>query len=187
MTKVEILLPGYYLPGESGARVCATVTLIRDNGLNIVVDPGTLPNPALLLGELAKRGLSPGDIGMVFITHGHTDHFRNAGLFPEARLLDSWGLWAGDRWQAGGIGLGGNIEILSTPGHSVDSLTLLVQTGSGRVAVCGDVFWAKDYPPADPFATNKKLLVKSRKKILAVADFIIPGHGDIFSTSHSSL
>lgn len=182
MTKVEILLPGYYFPQGAGARVCATVTLIQDNGLNIVADPGTLPEPGLLVRELDKRGFSPGDIDLVFITHAHTDHFRNAGLFPRARLLDFWGLWAGDQWQAEGIDLGQNIEILPTPGHSSDSLTLLVKTDTGRVAVCGDVFWAQDFPENDPFADNKRLLLKSRKKVLAAADFIIPGHGTLFST-----
>ena len=67
-----------------------------------------------------------------------------------------------------------------TPGHSYDSITLLVKTNNGIVAICGDVFWKEDFPKDDPYASNKEKLEESRKKILEVADWIIPGHGKMF-------
>jgi glyoxylase-like metal-dependent hydrolase (beta-lactamase superfamily II) len=183
---VEILLKGYYTLDESGGRVCSTVTLVQDNDLNIIVDPGTLSSPQVLFQELNKRNLVPDDIDIVFITHSHIDHFKNVGLFTRARILDYWGWWDGDLWsKADGI-INSNIQVLNTPGHSYDSITLQVKTGEGVIAICGDVFWDKDfpkYPRDDPYAQDAALLEESRKKLVGTADYIIPGHGDRFHVS----
>jgi glyoxylase-like metal-dependent hydrolase (beta-lactamase superfamily II) len=58
-----------------------------------------------------------------------------------------------------------------------------VKTDQGKIAICGDVFWKKDYPKTpedDPYADDRKTLKKTRKKVLEMADYIIPGHGRIF-------
>ena len=36
------------------------------------------------------------------------------------------------------------------------------------------------YPGEDPYAIDAKRLEDSRKKVLALADYIIPGHGKMF-------
>ena len=48
------------------------------------------------------------------------------------------------------------------------------------VAICGDVFWKENYPENDEYASNGEALEESRKKVLALADYIIPGHDDIY-------
>lgn len=183
LPNVEILYKGYYPPGGTmRGRVCSTVTLVVDKGLHIIVDPGTLPHHGVLTEELKKRALSVDDINIVFITHSHVDHYRYAGLFTQAKVLDYWGWWIGDTWGSAAGSINENIKVLETPGHTDDSITLSVRTNIGTVAICGDVFWDKDYPVEDPYAVDKKLLQSSRKKVLETADYIIPGHGDIFAS-----
>jgi len=44
--------------------------------------------------------------------------------------------------------------------------------------VAGDVWWFSDMTPAeDEMAWDQKKLEESRKKVLEIADWIIPGHG----------
>lgn len=182
----QILLKGYYTLDETAGRVCSTVTLVQDKDLNIIVDPGTLSSPQVLFQALKKRNLTLDDINVVFITHSHLDHFKNAGLFTRARILDYWGWWEGDSWSKASAVINGNIQVLNTPGHSYDSITLQVKTGEGVIAICGDVFWDKDfpeYPQDDPYVQDAALLGESRKKLVAAADYIIPGHGDRFHVS----
>ncbi len=182
--KVEILIKGYYTPEGTRGHACSTVTLIEDKELKIVVDPGTLSDPKILIDALKKRNLSLDEINVVFITHSHIDHYKYVGLFPKAKILEYYGWWQGDFWSETETGSNGiindNIQIIKTPGHSDDSITLLVKTHKGTVAICGDVFWKKNYQKDDPYASDNLLLKKSRQKLLKIADYIIPGHGNIF-------
>jgi glyoxylase-like metal-dependent hydrolase (beta-lactamase superfamily II) len=60
---------------------------------------------------------------------------------------------------------------------------LLATTENGVVAVCGDVFWKENYPQNprdDAYASNIEDLAKSRKQVLALADWIVPGHAGIY-------
>ena len=86
--------------------------------------------------------------------------------------------------------LGKDIEIIETPGHVLEHLSLLVDTSKGKIAIAGDVIWwtegeeqtfdvnQKDHSQAK--GMNMEKLVESRKKILEMADWIIPGHGKMF-------
>lgn len=176
--KVKILLKGYE-SDESDGRSCSTVTLVQDDGLNMIVDPGTLRSQKLLVDALKKEDLKIDDVNIVYITHSHMDHYRNIGMFPRAKALDYWGWWIGDVAEDY-TDPSQNIKMIKTPGHSIDGTTLLVETEQGTVAICGDVFWKENYPENDPYAVDAKKLKESRKKVLALADFIIPGHGKMF-------
>ena len=159
-----------------------TISLIKDGPIVAVVDPGVLPNQQILVDALRKEGLEIKDVTHVFITHSHIDHYRNAGMFPEtAIVVEYFGQWQEGRDEDLDIGkFSENIEVVSTPGHNYDGITFLVNTKEGKVAVAGDVFWKENYPKNDPYASDKKELQKSRKKILELADYIIPGHGKMF-------
>ncbi|MAF14057.1 MAG: MBL fold hydrolase, partial [Parcubacteria group bacterium] len=146
----------------------------------IIVDPGTLADPQILVDKLKEEGLTVDDINIVYITHSHMDHYRNIGMFPKAKTLDYWGWWEEDVYHDYQGGVTDNIELIKTPGHSYDSTTLLVKTSQGLVAICGDVFWKEDSPKDDPFASDKEMLAESRKKVLELADYVVPGHGDIY-------
>ena len=152
----------------------------------MVVDPGVLDDQKILIDKLKEEGLTVDDVNIVCITHSHIDHYRNIGMFPKAKTLEYYGLW--DRqtvedWQEQFID---DIRIIKTPGHDYSSITLLVKTKQGIVAICGDVFWKENFPKDDPYASDKEKLKESRKKVLEMSDYIIPGHGGMFKTPYKN-
>jgi glyoxylase-like metal-dependent hydrolase (beta-lactamase superfamily II) len=108
------------------------------------------------------------------------DHYRNIGMFPDAKALDYFGIWERDSVDDWNEKFTENIEIIKTPGHDRTGITLLVKTDKGIVAVVGDVFWKKDLPKDDSYASDKEKLKKSRELVLEKADFIVPGHGNMY-------
>jgi glyoxylase-like metal-dependent hydrolase (beta-lactamase superfamily II) len=176
----RVLVEGY-LKGERGeSGSCATITLVRDGGLVMVIDPGTLKEPKVLLERLAAEGVLPEDVNVVCVTHSHMDHYRNIGLFPNAKALDYWGLWDRDSVKEVGARLSDGVEVVKTPGHSFDGISVFVKTRDGVIAVCGDVFWKKDFPEKDLLATDEKALAESRKLVLGKADWVVPGHENMY-------
>ena len=182
MTKVKVLVKGY-VSGKENENSCSTVTLIQDEGINMVVDPGTLKDRQILIDALKKEGLSIKDINYVCITHSHMDHYRNIGMFPNAKALDYWGIWEKDTVDDWKEDFTDSIKIIKTPGHDRTGITLLVKTSEGIIAIVGDVFWKKDLPKEDPYASNMEKLKKSRELVLEKADFIVPGHDDIYEVN----
>jgi len=187
MAEVKILIEGFTSadqPDGEEEKTCPTITLVRDRDFIIIVDPGVLEDQQILVDKLEELGLKAADINLVFITHSHIDHYRNIGLFAHAKTLEFWGLWSGSRAQPRPATITSDIEIISTPGHSTDSLTMLVNTNQGKIAICGDVFWKEGQPVVDPYANNAQELAHSRQTILESADWIIPGHGPMFKVNH---
>lgn len=184
MAQVKVLVEGY-TSEEAAGRTCPTVTLVRDGAVNIIVDPGIVKSQDVILGTLAKEGLRPQDIGVVFITHSHMDHYRNMGMFPKARALDYWGWWESDAWSRPAGKVSRDVRTMKTPGHSFDGMTLVVKTKEGTVAICGDVFWKEGFPKKDKYATDERALAQSRKLVLSSADFVVPGHGKMFCTGRA--
>lgn len=178
---VTILVPGY-ASTKSGGHSCSTITLVQFDGQNMIVDPGSVPSPQVIVKALKDHDLTLEDINIVFVTHAHPDHYRSVSLFPKARQLDWWGWWNGDLYEEFDGQLYADIKIINTPGHSYDSVTLLVKTEQGLIAICGDVFWKENFPKKDPFASDLDQLKKSRVKVLKIADYIIPGHGEIYQS-----
>jgi len=181
MAVVKILFPGYS-SGDADGRSCSNILLVSDAGHNIIVDPGTLPDQNILVEKLRAENLTPADIDIVYLTHSHLDHFRSIGLFPEAKVLDFWGWWQTDVCLDYEGQVTADIEMIKTPGHSADGTTLLVKTADGLIAICGDVFWQENFPNPDPLAVDLQVLEKSRQTVLALADWVIPGHGPMFKS-----
>ena len=183
MAEVKILIEGYTTADttESGEeKTCPTITMVKNKNFVMIVDPGVLEDQKILIDKLKEEGLTVDDVNIVFITHSHLDHYRNIGMFPNAKTLEYWGLWDKNTVEDWKEQFTENIKIIKTPGHNYDSLTLLVKTDKGIIAVCGDVFWKENFPEDDPYASNKEQLKESRKKLLEIADWIIPGHGKMF-------
>ncbi len=170
----------------------ATVTLIK-GAPNVIVDTGDVWQRQEIVDALAAHGVTPSAIAYVVITHGHLDHVGNNNLFPHATfLLDTdvardgkylaHDFARGSFLIASGDG-GAAIEVIGTAGHTDHDLSVIVRTANGIVAIVGDLFeyegdwmdnawraWSKD--PATQQA--------SRDNVLALADYIVPGHGNIF-------
>ncbi|MBU4500989.1 MAG: MBL fold metallo-hydrolase, partial [Nanoarchaeota archaeon] len=160
MAEVKVLIPGYTTEDsadqEGEEKTCATITLVRDKDIVMVVDPGVLENQQMLIDALKKERLNINDITIVCLTHSHIDHYRNIGMFPEAKTLEFYGLWdknTVDDWEEQ---FTEDIKIIKTPGHDKTSITLLVKTDKGIVAICGDVFWKENFPKDDPYASDKE-------------------------------
>jgi len=190
MAEVKVLVKGYAKELKNGWLACSTSTLIKSNNKLILTDPGC--NRKKLLEALNKEGLRTGDINFVFLTHGHIDHSLLAGIFENAKFITFEGLMYDKDLQLelkDNI-LGPDIEIIETPGHCIEHISLIVKTKKGKYALSGDVFWwvegekqiidINKEDSAHPAEVNMAKLKESRKKILKLADYIIPGHGDIY-------
>lgn len=168
--------------------VASSVSLVLDGGAVIVVDPGMVADRALILEPLAAHGLSPDRVTHVVLSHHHPDHALNAALFPNAEVVDFWARYRGDQWldHAGdGHAIGPSSTIMLTPGHTAEDLTLLVETDDGVVA-CTHAWWRADRTPeVDPLADDAEALERSRARILAAADVVVPGHGAPFRTGRT--
>jgi len=182
MAEVKILVEGYTIAGKPGRkeRTCATISLIIDKNIKMIVDPGNLKDNKILIKALKKEKLKAEDINYVALTHSHIDHFMNIGLFPNAKVIEFYGIWHRDTVEDWNKNFTKNIEIIKTLGHSDTGISLIVNTPKGKIAIVGDVFWKEGYPKEDPYASNNDKLKESRKLILEKADYIIPGHGGIF-------
>ena len=148
--EVKILIKGHTNAdsvGETGEeKTQPTITLVRDGDLVMVVDPGILESQQILIDALEEENLTIDDVDVVCITHSHIDHYRNIGMFPEAKALDYFGLWDKNTVENWSEHFSQNIQILRTPGHDYTGITLFVTTNDGVVAICGDVFWKENYP-----------------------------------------
>jgi len=180
MAEVKILVKGYTGSDSGDEKTCATISLIRDENIMMVVDPGVLESQQVLIDALKKEGLGINDVNYIGLTHSHLDHYRNIGMFPGAKTLEFYGIWDKNTVFDWKEDFTENIKIIKTPGHSRTGISFLVNTNIGKVAVVGDVFWKENYPETDPYANDMKELKKSRKLVLKLADFIVPGHADIF-------
>lgn len=181
MAKVKVLIEGYV----KEPKIVPTTTLIQDDKVNIIVDPGMGKNKRALLEKvLRKEKLAFDDIDIVFCTHYHPDHTQFVGLFPKAKWITSLYIFDGDKWldhKGEEYRLSPNVSIIHTPGHTSEHASLKVKTDKGIVAVAGDVWWLDTMKPKiDEMAQDQKELEKSRKKVLEIADWIIPGHGKMF-------
>ena len=194
MAEVKILVQGYVKEKNGAEFASSTTSLIQEMDLNIIVDPGM--NRKLLLEALKKENLSLDKINYVILTHYHLDHSLLAGIFENAKILDNGEMysWDGKIETHDGKVPGTDVEIIKTPGHDMFHCSVLVKTNEfGKVIIAGDVFWWEDDEEQktdreslirhkDPYMKNKEELMKSRKKVLEMADYIIPGHGPMFKT-----
>jgi len=59
------------------------IFLIRGSAGWVLVDTGNPGKEDLILKRLAEHSVEPGDIRLILITHGHTDHFGSAAALQE--------------------------------------------------------------------------------------------------------
>ncbi len=191
MAQVTLLTRGYMHRLSGGViHASPSVTLIKDSGINVLVDPGA--NAKILVEALFREGLTPDKIDLVFLTHYHPDHVLNIRLFPDKDILDVNNIYRGDLEIPYEDSIPGTeIEVVPTPGHAPEHAALLVDTDQGRCLVAGDLFWWPDdavqktdhrslIDLEDEFAFDHVVLAESRQRSLEMADYVIPGHGKPF-------
>lgn len=186
MTEVQILIEGYFKNiSRTRCRAGSTIVLIQDEGKNILVDTGNPQDKEKIIIALRKRKLKPEDIDIVIITHFHPDHMGCNHLFKKACFVVPEVSFWGDVFDRNPKNqrLPKNLKLISTPGHSEVGAALLAKTDKGLVACVGDLFWFEGDEKIELLekdCSNKKLFYKNRRRILKIADFIIPGHGKMF-------
>jgi len=183
MATVDVLIAGHVQETEAGQSVHPSVSLVRDQDLVIVVDPGILADPALLSDALVDHGLTVEDVTHVFVTHHHLDHTRNVGMFPTARVVDVDSVYEGSLWlghDGDGHHLTDDVSVIETPGHAQECAALVVRTDDGTVVLTHAWWFADMTPVLDPLAWDQEALDRSRERILGIADIVVPGHGPAF-------
>src|SRR5215216_3310262 len=200
--RLDLLVQGWTLNTSEGRLGFCGVTLIETGGRRILVDVAQVGRRPLIVERLAERGLTPADIDMVVMTHTHWDHLLNADLFEHAEFVvhtdersyarephpNDWAtpkytnailerlrvkeVREGDRVAPG-------LTVIETPGHTVGSISLLVETADGPVCICGDAL-----PHARSLFTGLPAIIfdteaharSSIAKISDAAQTIYPGH-----------
>jgi len=198
MAEVKVLVAGVHkLTDETTVAIYCTTTLIKSDK-NIVVDPGAFVNQGKLINSLKGEGLDPEDIDAVILTHSHIDHTTNITVFKKAKIFlrlicspDYPGQYqlmeegVVKRFNILNDPIAKDIKIIDTPGHSIDSITVLVKTANGLAAITGDAIAGEEWAnvgkkPNSGMIYSLEKYEESRNRILEIADWIVPGHGEIF-------
>ncbi|MCK4592818.1 MBL fold metallo-hydrolase [Candidatus Parcubacteria bacterium] len=189
MTEIKILIQGYAREIKNGWTASSTVVLIKNRNKNIIVDPGC--NRKKLLDVLEKEKLKTSEVDFIISTHNHLDHILLAGIFENAKVLTTEEIYNNDKQtEHNNIVHGTDLKIIQTSGHCSEHCSVVVPVKEEIYVVAGDVFWwtdkekqivdIKKVDDAHPEEVDMKKLIESRKEILKIADYIIPGHGKIF-------
>ncbi|MFM2438222.1 MAG: hypothetical protein RLZ55_1041 [Actinomycetota bacterium] len=161
-----------------------TWVLTGDGAGAVVIDPG----PALAVhldrvhGLLAERGLG---VELVLLTHGHDDHSEGAEQFarradaPLRAWLSEWStglpLAGQEEMQAAGL----DLEVVHTPGHTSDSVSLAV----GEWLFTGDTVLGRGTTvvahPDGRLSEYLASLALLRGRVAAGATILLPGHGPV--------
>jgi len=182
--RVDVLVEGYArLPHVAG-----TVSLVRDGGRVVVVDPGMVADRALILRPLRELGVAPEDVTDVVLSHHHLDHTLNVALFPVVPVHDFQSVLEGDvftRRPADGVELTPSVRLLATPGHTPQDVTTLVGTRDDVVALT-HLWWTGEGPADDPYSPDRDELRRQRERVLELATLVVPGHGAPFRPSDAT-
>lgn len=175
--RLDVIFTGY-----AADHVAGTVSLVRDGDRVIVVDPGMVPSRAAILDPLELLGIAPRDVTDIVLSHHHPDHTVNIALFGEIPVHDFQAVYQRDCWdarEADGIHLTPSVQLLTTPGHTPQDLSVLVGTAE-HVIVLTHLWWMEQGPLDDPYAPDADALRAQRERVLALADLVVPGHGPAF-------
>jgi glyoxylase-like metal-dependent hydrolase (beta-lactamase superfamily II) len=188
MTEIKVLIEGIHENGEK-LKASSTVTLVKSDK-NIIIDTGSFQDEQKIIDALAKEGLKPEDIDIVVLTHLHIDHTRNTNIFSNAVLYVKHSN-AGTRWDINNITVAGvelenleiaeDVKIILTPGHFPYHASVVVETKDRIVIIAGDAVQTEESLGKIPYPQwDDEKYLENQKKILQIADYVIPGHGKMF-------
>ena len=161
----------------------------------VVVDPGP-DDEAHLLRVRATAERAGQRIAAIILTHGHLDH--SAGARTLARLTGAGVRAVDPAFRLGSEGLppgtvvtdgGCEIEVLGTPGHTADSVSLYLR--ADRAVLTGDTVLGRgttviagDGSLRDYLASLDRLRTLADSAPLAT---LLPGHGPLLADPHGTL
>ncbi|MBI2543326.1 MAG: MBL fold metallo-hydrolase [Candidatus Aenigmarchaeota archaeon] len=188
MAEVKILFEGYSKEENGKVRANCTITLIKSEK-NVLVDTGVPGDAEKIIAKLKEEGLTHEDIDIVVYTHGHPDHIGNVGMFPSAKIISFGDVNYRDEFEffEYNYKINDEIEVIKTPGHTAYDISVIVKILEGIVVVSGDCFENEndneETELSKPWSHDWESHLKSRKKILELADYIVPGHGKMFKVN----
>ena len=192
--RVQVLKEGYATAAGPGLqRADGTITLVT-GAHHILVDTGGPQDAHAIVRGLEAEGMTPADVDHVVCTHGHSDHVGNVGLFPHATLIVSHDVSSGDLYREHPFASGApyaiddGVEVIATPGHTSQDVSVVVRTLAGVYVIAGDLFECEqDLSDEELWRASSEDPVRqarSRALVLRLADFIVPGHGPMFRVAH---
>ncbi len=170
---------------------------------NILIDPGHHQLFGHISDGLSRLGMSPQDIDLVIITHGHPDHMEAVKIFTDTstsiavpaiemdfirnlppQLAGALGI---DDFepdillQEGNLKVGNiDLQVIHTPGHSPGSICL--NWPKAKVLFTGDVVFNQGVGRTDLPGGDGQKLKESINMISRIeTDYLLTGHGDIVS------
>jgi hydroxyacylglutathione hydrolase len=167
----------------------------------ILVDPGHYHLFDHVQDELSRLSLSPGDMDVVIITHGHPDHMEGVRIFQKTDAVvavssaemefiktvaphygEALGISdfePGILLQEGDLKVGDiNFEVIHAPGHSPGSICLYWP--DKKTLFTGDVVFSQGIGRTDLPGGSGAALKESIRRISRLdAEYLLTGHGDI--------
>jgi N-acyl homoserine lactone hydrolase len=154
--------------------------------------------------QLARFNTTPDEISIVINTHLHTDHAAGNAYFPKARFIVQKRELEYSRnplypdkpaYQAnleginfelieGDVEIAPGLKLIFTPGHTLGSQAVLVDTEAGLYVVAGDTvphFENMEVPAGEPFIVtaiyvDMRELCASLERLRNIEGVILPGH-----------
>jgi glyoxylase-like metal-dependent hydrolase (beta-lactamase superfamily II) len=169
----------------------------------ILIDPGHEVFFGHIEDNLSQLSLSPSDIDLVIVTHGHPDHMEGVRKFLGNSALiaihdaEMKFLRETSRHYGGAMGIShfepqillqdgdlkvGNLRlsVIHTPGHSPGSVCLYWK--ENKVLFTGDVVFYQGLGRTDLPGGNGQQLKESITRISRLdAEYLLPGHGAIIA------
>ncbi|MEL6774234.1 MAG: MBL fold metallo-hydrolase [Pseudomonadota bacterium] len=200
--RYSVLVTGNALRLRDDFLGISSVVLVETAGQRWLIDAGGPVTRGSLKRALRDRGLGPGDIDAIFLSHLHFDHAWNLDLFPHARLHVSAAelAYAADphpeddlipeglleRLSARGVEvlegegvLAPGLTVLPAPGHTPGLYAAEVATAAGPVLLaCDAIKYPKEVMSRrcdlafDAIETGTATIAR----LLERAERIVPGH-----------
>jgi len=193
---LKVLSPGFaqWLHPDRVMRASGSCTLIRSPDQTVLVDTLGPWETSRLKDLLDAQGLHPDDVNVVVCTHGHPDHVGNLNLFTRSRVhVVGFSVYEEDRYsmhpfdQDKPFIVGPGIEVIPTPGHTLTCVSVVAKDVDrlGTVVIAGDLFERQqdlqdEHIWINAGSENPTAQRLNRQKVLDMADYIVPGHGDMF-------
>ncbi len=192
---VAVLSPGVRWrradnPGPMTLEGTNSYLLGRPGGRPLLVDPGPLaPRAETTKHREALLAAAGGALGGIVLTHRHLDHSESAaGLAAQlgvaVHAVDPTLRMHGSALAEGAalVTAGVEVSVVATPGHTSDSVSLLVRDGAATYLLTGDTVLGRGttvmtYPDGDVGAYLSSLarlqaVVRAHPGIV-----VLPGHG----------
>ncbi|MDR1405159.1 MAG: MBL fold metallo-hydrolase [Candidatus Methanoplasma sp.] len=187
MIRLDVLAVGSLRRDGEGKILDAhsSSVLIRSGESTVVADTGTEYMRPAIKTSFRQIGIFPRDVDTVVLTHSHSDHTGNIGMFEGADILiheDECMNVPGSRPVDLDRELAPGVRAVHTPGHTSGSVSIFIEADK-RYVIAGDAVptrsnCEKMLPPA--VNIDPDLALESIKRITKYADVIIPGHGPPF-------